>query len=145
MSVLCHHLCAMRYLMYQSAMPDTASHASTRRQARTDGGGGEKESSVPELCSLESVCGQACVYRHIARCVFTTILSTISTAAVVSSTSLLRFLELLLLCFLEILLLCFLELLLLCEVVVATSAMICKKGFAPHTGACAIPPTLLDT
>ena len=48
----------------------------TRRQARTDGGGGgggEKESSVPELCSLESVCGQACVYRHIARCVFTTI------------------------------------------------------------------------
>ena len=54
-------------------MPDTASHASTRRQARTDGGGGEKESSVPELCSLESVCGQACVYRHIARCVFTTI------------------------------------------------------------------------
>ena len=29
--------------------------------------------SVPELCSLESVCGQACVYRHIARCVFTTI------------------------------------------------------------------------
>ena len=59
--------------MYQPAMPDTASHASTRRQARTDGGGGEKESSVPELCSLESVCGQACVYRHIARCVFTTI------------------------------------------------------------------------
>ena len=54
-------------------MPDTASHASTRRQARTDGGGGEKESSVPELCSRESVCGQACVYRHIARCVFTTI------------------------------------------------------------------------
>ena len=42
--------------------------ASTRRQARTDGGGGEKESSVPELCSLENVCGQACVYRHIARC-----------------------------------------------------------------------------
>ena len=41
-------------------------------QARTDGGG-EKESSVPELYSLESVCGQACVYRHIARCVFTTI------------------------------------------------------------------------
>ena len=39
-----------------------------------DGGdGGEKESSVPELCSLESVCRQACVYRHIARCVFTTI------------------------------------------------------------------------
>ena len=31
------------------------------------------------------------------------------------------------------------------EVVVATSAMICKKGFAPHTGARAIPPTLLDT
>ena len=28
---------------------------------------------MPELCSLESVCGQACVYRHIARCVFTTI------------------------------------------------------------------------
>ena len=54
-------------------MPDTANHAWTRRQARTDGGGGEKESSVPELCSLESVCGQACVYRHIARCVFTTI------------------------------------------------------------------------
>ena len=64
----------MRYLMYQPAMPDTASHASTRRQARTDGGGGEKESSAPELCSLESVCGQACVYRHIARCIFTTIL-----------------------------------------------------------------------
>ena len=63
----------MRYLMYQPAMPDTASHASTRRQARTDGGGGEKEISVPELCSLESVCGQACVYRHTARCVFTTI------------------------------------------------------------------------
>ena len=59
--------------MYQPAMSDTANHASTRRQARTDGGGGEKESSVPELCSLESVCGQACVYRHIARCVFTTI------------------------------------------------------------------------
>ena len=37
-------------------MPDTASHASTRRQARTDGGGGgEKESSVPELCSLQCV------------------------------------------------------------------------------------------
>ena len=63
----------MRYLMYQPAMPDTASHASARHQARTDGGGGEKESSVPELCSLESVCGQVCVYRHIARCVFTTI------------------------------------------------------------------------
>ena len=31
------------------------------------------------------------------------------------------------------------------EVVVATSAMTCKKGFAPHTGARAIPPTLLDT
>ena len=45
----------------------------TRRQARTDGGG-EKESSGPELCNLESVCGQACIYRHIARCVFTTIL-----------------------------------------------------------------------
>ena len=59
--------------MYQPAMPDTANHASTRRQAPTDGGGGEKESSVPELCSLESVCGQACVYRPIARCVFTTI------------------------------------------------------------------------
>ena len=42
--------------------------------ARRERGGGEKESSVPELCSLESVCGQACVYRHIARCVFTTIL-----------------------------------------------------------------------
>ena len=28
---------------------------------------------MPELCSLESVCGQACVYRHIAGCVFTTI------------------------------------------------------------------------
>ena len=63
----------MRDLMYQPAFPDTASHASTRRQARTDGGGGEKESSVPELCSLESVCGQVCVDRHIARCVFTTI------------------------------------------------------------------------
>ena len=59
--------------MYQPAMPDTANHASTRRQARTDGGGGEKESSVLELCSLESVCGQVCVYRHIAGCVFTTI------------------------------------------------------------------------
>ena len=58
--------------MYHPNMPNTASHASTRRQARTDGGGGEKKSSVPELCSLESVCGQACVYRHIARCVFTT-------------------------------------------------------------------------
>ena len=63
----------MRYLMYQPAMLDTANHASTRRQARTDDGGGEKESSVLELCSLESVCGQACVYRHIAGCVFTTI------------------------------------------------------------------------
>ena len=31
------------------------------------------------------------------------------------------------------------------KVVVATSAIICKKGFAPHTGARAIPPTLLDT
>ena len=48
----------------QSIMSDTANHASTRRQARTDGGGGgEKESSVPELCNLESVCGQACIYR----------------------------------------------------------------------------------
>ena len=28
---------------------------------------------------------------------------------------------------------------------VATSAIICKKGFAPHTVARAIPPTLLDT
>ena len=27
------------------------------------------------------------------------------------------------------------------EVVVATSAIICKKGFAPHTGARAIPPS----
>ena len=61
MSLLCHLLCAIRYLLYQPAMSDTANHASTRRQARTDGGGGEKESSVPELCSLESVCGQACV------------------------------------------------------------------------------------
>ena len=60
--------------MYQPAMPDTANHASTRRQARTDGGGGDTESSVPELCSLESVSGQECVYRHIARCAFTTIL-----------------------------------------------------------------------
>ena len=51
-------------------MSDTANHASTRRQVQTDGGGGEKESSVSELCSLESV---ACVYRHIARCVFTSI------------------------------------------------------------------------
>ena len=59
--------------MYQPAIPDTTNHASTRRQAQTDGGGGEKESSVPELCSLESVCGQACFYHHIARCVFTTI------------------------------------------------------------------------
>ena len=74
MLLLCHLLCAIRYLMYQPAMSDTTHPASTtRRQARTDGGGGEKESSVPELCSLESVCGQACVYRHIARCVFTTI------------------------------------------------------------------------
>ena len=64
----------MHYLMYQPAMSETANHASTRRQARTDGGGGgEKESSVPELCSLESVCGQAYVYRHISRCVFTAI------------------------------------------------------------------------
>ena len=23
--------------------------------------------AVPDLCSLESVCGQACVYRHIAK------------------------------------------------------------------------------
>ena len=46
----CRLLCAMRYLMCQPAMSDTANHASTRRQARTDGGGGggEKESSVPE-------------------------------------------------------------------------------------------------
>ena len=50
------------------------------------GGGGERESSVPERCSLEGVCGQACIYRHTARCVFTTIF-TIRTAAVVSSTS----------------------------------------------------------
>ena len=63
----------MRYLMYKPAMPDTSNHASTRRQARTDGAGREKESSVLERCSLESVCGQACVYRHIAGCVFTTI------------------------------------------------------------------------
>ena len=28
---------------------------------------------MPELCSLESVRGQACIYRHIATCVFTTI------------------------------------------------------------------------
>ena len=27
------------------------------------------------------------------------------------------------------------------EIVVATSPLICKKGFAPHTGARAIPPT----
>ena len=79
MSLLCHLLCAMHYLMYQPAMPDTANHASTRRQARTDGGGGgEKESSVPELC----VCGQACVYRHIARCVFTTIFINLNTVKI---------------------------------------------------------------
>ena len=65
--------------MYQPAMPDTASHASTRRQARTDGGGGEKESSVPELCSLVNVCGQACVYRNTASCVFTTIFINLKT------------------------------------------------------------------
>ena len=58
----------------KNSTPGTASYTSTRHQARTDGGGGEKESSVPELCRLESVCGQACVYRHIARCVFTTII-----------------------------------------------------------------------
>ena len=75
MSLLCYLLCAMRYLMYQPAKSNTANPASTRRQARIDGGGGEKESSVPELCSLESVCGQACIYRHIARCVFTTTLT----------------------------------------------------------------------
>ena len=58
MSLPCNLLCAMRYLMYQPAMSDTANHASTRRHARSDGGGGgEKESSVPELRSLESVCG----------------------------------------------------------------------------------------
>ena len=46
-----------------------------QRQARTDGGGGgEKESSVPELCSLKSVCGQACVGRR----VFTAILPGVS-------------------------------------------------------------------
>ena len=67
-SSMCHAL-----LDVPACYADTASHASTRRQARTDAGGGEKERSVPELCSLESVCGQACVYRHIARCVFTTI------------------------------------------------------------------------
>ena len=33
----------------------------------------EQQGSVPELCSLESVCAHACVYRHIARCVFPTI------------------------------------------------------------------------
>ena len=61
----------MRYAI----ISDTASHASTRGQARTDGGGGgggEKKSSVPEkltLCSLDRVCGQPCIYRHIARCV----------------------------------------------------------------------------
>ena len=27
------------------------------------------------------------------------------------------------------------------EIVVATSVMMCKNGFASHTGACAIPPT----
>ena len=43
---------SMCYLMYQLAMSDTTNHASTKRQARTDGGGGEKESFVPELCSL---------------------------------------------------------------------------------------------
>ena len=58
-------------------MPDTAGHASTRRQARTDGGGGEKESSVPELTitlqprervwagvCLPPYC-QVCLYHHI--------------------------------------------------------------------------------
>ena len=65
----------MRYLMYQPAMSDTANHASTRRQARTDGGGGEKESSVPELTLLPrervraGVClppyCQVCRYHHI--------------------------------------------------------------------------------
>ena len=39
----------------------------------TDGGGGEEESSVPELWSLVSGSGQGCIYRHIARCVFTII------------------------------------------------------------------------
>ena len=53
-------------------MSDTANYASTRRQARADGGGGETESSVLELCSLEGVCGQAGICHHIARCVFTT-------------------------------------------------------------------------
>ena len=81
----------MRYLMYQPAMSDTANPASTRRQARTDGGGGgEKESSV-------SLCQNVAAYRAcVGRRVFTAILpglslpphlSTISTAAVVSSTS----------------------------------------------------------
>ena len=43
--------------MYQPAMADTVNHASNRHQARTHGGGGENKSSVPELCSLDSVCG----------------------------------------------------------------------------------------
>ena len=73
--------------MYQPAMPDTANHAWTRRQARTDGGGGEKESSVPELCSLESVCGQACVTAILPGVSLPPYLSTISKAAVVSSNS----------------------------------------------------------
>ena len=67
------YVVAVSSSMYHALLDVPACYASTRRQARTDGGGGEKESSVPELCSLESGCGQACVYRHIARCVFTTI------------------------------------------------------------------------
>ena len=67
-SSMCHALLDVPacYAGYRQPCIDQAPGA-------TDGGGGEKESSVLELCSLESVCGQACVYRHIAGFVFTTI------------------------------------------------------------------------
>ena len=48
----------------------------TRTLSKLQSAGTELSFSPPpplQLCNLESVCGQACVYRHIARCVFTTI------------------------------------------------------------------------
>ncbi|XP_065175193.1 macrophage mannose receptor 1-like [Sycon ciliatum] len=52
MSLMCHLLCAMRYLMYQPAMSDTANHASTRCQERIDGGGVQVINDLPPSTSV---------------------------------------------------------------------------------------------
>ena len=63
MLLLCHLQCATSYHLL-CRIPPTMHRLGARLELMVVHGG-EKESSVPELCSLETVCGQACIYRHI--------------------------------------------------------------------------------